>query len=58
MTKKKLEEYKKKIGKLVSTLFEKELAHASIDNLFEVKNKLRFNNFAYSMRELSRHVLY
>lgn len=42
----------------MSTLFEKELAHASIDNLFEVKNKLRFNNFAYSMRELSRHVLY
>ena len=42
---------------LLKTPFEKELCKAAFDNL-EVVNKLRFNNFAYSIRELSRHILY
>lgn len=42
---------------LLNTSFEKELCIAAFDNL-KVMNKLRFNNFAYSIRELSRHILY
>ena len=42
---------------LLKTSFEKELCIAAFDNLKAV-NKLRFNNFAYSIRELSRHILY
>jgi len=42
---------------LLNTSFEKELCIAAFDNL-KVVNKLRFNNFAYSIRELSRHILY
>ena len=42
---------------LLKTPFEKELCDAAFDNL-KIKNKLRFNNFAYSIRELSRHILY
>ena len=41
----------------MNTSFEKELCIAAFDNL-KVVNKLRFNNFAYSIRELSRHILY
>ena len=37
--------------------FEKELFHAALYNLDDVNNRLRFNNFAYAMRELVRHVL-
>lgn len=42
---------------LLNTSFEKELCIAAFDNL-KIMNKLRFNNFAYSIRELSRHILY
>lgn len=42
---------------LLNTQFEKELCDAAFDNL-NIKNKLRFNNFAYSIRELSRHILH
>lgn len=42
---------------LLNTQFEKDLCDAAFDNL-KIKNKLRFNNFAYSIRELSRHILY
>lgn len=42
---------------LIKTQFEQELCEAAFDNL-QVKSKLRFNNFAYSIRELSRHILY
>ncbi|POY36268.1 hypothetical protein C3K47_10965 [Solitalea longa] len=29
-----------------------------MDNLLDKGNKLRFNNFAYGIRELSRHILH
>ncbi|MBK8625434.1 MAG: hypothetical protein IPN86_07690 [Saprospiraceae bacterium] len=34
-----------------------QLFDAAIDNLNASENKLCYNNFAYSMRELSRHIL-
>ena len=42
---------------LVKTKFEHDLCDAAFDNL-NVKNRLRFNNFAYSIRVLTRHILY
>lgn len=42
---------------LIKTPFEQELCEAAFDNL-QAKSKLRFNNFAYSIRELSRHILH
>lgn len=42
---------------LIKTQFEQELCEAAFDNL-QTKSKLRFNNFAYSIRELSRHILH
>ena len=36
---------------LIKTQFEQELCEAAFDNL-RTKSKLRFNNFAYSIREL------
>lgn len=42
---------------LIKTQFEQELCEAAFDNL-QTKSKLRFNNFAYSIRELTRHILY
>jgi hypothetical protein len=48
--------FKKKIRKILANSFQRELLDASIDNL-KSDNKLRFNNFAYSLRELSRHFL-
>jgi hypothetical protein len=47
-----------KLKELLSTQFEVELLEASIYNLKDKSNKLRLNNFAYSLRELSRHFLY
>lgn len=38
--------------------FELDLYEAAVHNLADSNNKLRFNNFAYAMRELSRHVLH
>ena len=38
--------------------FEIKLLDAAINNLKEQKNVLRFNNFACSIRELSRHILH
>ena len=37
--------------------FEHDLFEASLHNLDDSSNKLRFNNFAYSIRELTRHIL-
>lgn len=37
--------------------FEKALFEAALNNLQSADNPLRFNNFAYAMRELVRHVL-
>lgn len=38
--------------------FELNLYEAALRNLSDTDNQLRFNNFAYAMRELSRHFLY
>jgi len=38
--------------------FELDLYAAAVRNLADKENKLRFNNFAYAIRELSRHILY
>lgn len=46
------------IRTLLKSEFEKELFDASLENLRDKNNKIRFNNFAYSIRELSRHFLY
>lgn len=58
MTPSDIETYKEKLFPLTNNDFEKELLSASLDNLLEKKNKLRFNNFAYGIRELSRHILH
>lgn len=49
---------KEEIKEILESDFEKELFDAAIQNLNEVDNKLRYNNFAYSVRELSRHFLH
>ncbi|WP_369764945.1 hypothetical protein [Flavobacterium sp. WC2429] len=46
------------IKTLLKSQFEKDLFDASLENLKEKNNKIRFNNFAYSIRELSRHFLH
>jgi len=53
-----MEEKIQKIKNILSDQFECELYDASIFCLNDKENKLRFNNFAYSMRELSRHFLH
>lgn len=47
-----------KIKKILTSQFEVELFEASLASLNDKANKLRYNNFAYSIRELSRHFLY
>ena len=37
--------------------FERDLFHASIQNITHSDSPIRFNNFAYAIRELTRHVL-
>lgn len=44
--------------KYIDLGFEHDLLYAAIKNLEEKSNVLRFNNFAYSIRELSRHILH
>lgn len=46
-----------KIKRYLETDFEKELFQASLENFSATTNKLRFNNFAYAVRELTRHFL-
>jgi hypothetical protein len=46
------------IKKILESEFEIGLFESAIYNLNDNKNKLRYNNFAYSIRELSRHFLY
>jgi len=43
--------------KYLETDFEKKLFEAAINNLLDVHNPLRFNNFSYAMRELLDHIL-
>ncbi len=47
----------KEIIERLSGNFEHDLFEASLHNLNDSSNKLRFNNFAYSIRELTRHIL-
>ncbi len=47
----------KEIFERLSGNFEHDLFEASLHNLDDSFNKLRFNNFAYSIRELTRHIL-
>lgn len=48
-----------RIVNLVSgSRFELSLYEAALRNLSDTDNQLRFNNFSYAMRELSRHFLY
>lgn len=51
-------ENRKKFEGLIGSKFEERLLHASFDNLAAKENPLRFNNFACSIRELSRHMLH
>lgn len=53
----KTEDFICKINARLDGKFEKELLIASLANLEDKTNKLRFNNFSYSIRELTRHVL-
>jgi len=46
------------LKELLISEFQRNLLQASLDNINNSSNKLRFNNFAYSMRELSRHLLH
>lgn len=46
-----------KIKKILKSDFENELFDASLKNLEDKYNKLRYHNFSYSIRELSRHFL-
>jgi hypothetical protein len=46
------------IKKILTSQFEIELFETALLCLNETENKLRYNNFAYSIRELSRHFLY
>ena len=47
----------KKIEELLKSNFQIELLTAATENLKDKTNKLQLNNYAYSMRELSRHML-
>lgn len=49
--------YKARISSLFTDGFENALLNSAFSNL-NVVNPLRFNNFAYSLRELLRHVLH
>ncbi len=46
-----------KIKKILTSQFEIDLFEASLASLKDKNNKLRYNNFSYSIRELSRHFL-
>lgn len=46
-----------KIKSILNGEFEASLFEASLVSLSDKGNKLRLNNFAYSIRELSRHFL-
>ncbi len=52
-----MDELKQSILPYLETSFEKDLFEAALKNLEDGKNKLRLNNFAYAVRELTRHYL-
>jgi len=45
------------LAKFLQAGFEQELYASAFQNLANLNNKLRFNNFAYAIRELIRHIL-
>lgn len=47
-----------KIRQLLKSDFEQKLFEAALSNLQDKLNKLRYHNFCYSIRELSRHFLH
>ncbi|MGB4074538.1 hypothetical protein [Pseudomonas sp.] len=47
-----------RIIEILAQGFERELFTAALNNLADSSNPLRLNNFAYAMRELTRHVLH
>lgn len=51
------EQYQERINSVLLDGFEKELLDAAFVNLL-TPNSLRLNNFAYALRELTRHVLH
>lgn len=51
------EELIKAVLSNLSLPFERDLFHASIQNITHSDSPIRFNNFAYAIRELTRHVL-
>ena len=51
------DEYQEKINSILLDGFEKELLDSAFINLL-TPNALRLNNFAYALRELTRHVLH
>lgn len=51
------EKYKDRIGEILLDGFEKELLDAAFVNLSH-EGALRFNNFSYALRELTRHLLH
>lgn len=52
-----IDKFKVEIENRLSGDFEHDLFDAALYNLNDAHNKLRFNNFAYSLRELTRHIL-
>ncbi|MDC7997378.1 hypothetical protein [Gilvibacter sediminis] len=46
------------IKKILKSEFQLALFESALKNLIEPENKLRYNNFAYAIRELSRHFLH
>lgn len=46
------------IKRILNSEFQIDLFDAALASLNDKSNKLRYNNFAYSIRELSRHILY
>lgn len=46
------------IAGMLGTSFEKALFNAALKNLEDTSNPLRLNNYSYSIRELTRHVLH
>lgn len=47
-----------KVNELLKSDFEKQLFKASLKNLNDSSNELRYHNFCYSIRELSTHFLH
>jgi hypothetical protein len=58
MTPEMIKDYESRLSQLTGNEFERNLLDASLKNLTDKENRLRFNNFACGIRELSRHILH